>query len=110
MLYNGCVEILDCLRVEGPPLVLLFGSTSNPTPHPAFSCATLVMAFSRDTVLVLSMTLVCLSGAKSLRDPLVSQLLGECVASSSLAKGPWAEATNVGFPSLIHTKQVEVVK
>ena len=42
------------------------------------------MPFSRHTILELSMTLVCLSGAKSLRDPLVSQLLGEWVASSPL--------------------------
>ena len=56
------------------------------------------------------MTLVRFSGAKSLRGPLVSQLLGEWAASSPLAKGRWAEATGVGFPSLIRTKQVEAVK
>ena len=41
----------------------------------------------------LSMTLTRLSGAKSLRDPLVSQLLGEWVASSPLAKARWYGAT-----------------
>ena len=56
------------------------------------------------------MTLVHLSGAKSLRNPLVSQLLGESVASSPLAKGRWAEATDVGYASLIRTMQVEAVK
>ena len=53
------------------------------------------------------MTLVRLSGAKSLRDPLVSQLLGDWVASSPLARARWSEATDVGYPSLIRTKQVE---
>ena len=61
-------------------------------------------------MLELSMTLVCLSGAKSLRDPLVSQLLGEWVASSVLAGARWSEATDVGYPSLNRTKQVEAVK
>ena len=56
------------------------------------------------------MTLVRLSGAKSLWAPLVSQLLGEWVASCPLAKGRWAEATDVGYLSLIRTKQVEAVK
>ena len=56
------------------------------------------------------MTLVRLSGAKSLRDSLVSQLLGEWVASSPLAQARWSEATDVGYPSLIRTKQVEAVK
>ena len=56
------------------------------------------------------MTLVRLSGAKSLRDPLVSQLLGEWVASSPLARARWSEATDVGYPSLIRTKQAEAVK
>ena len=92
------------------PLVLFLGSTSNPTRHPLFSCVAAVMPFTRDTILELSMTLVRLSGAKSLRDPLVSQLLGEWVASSPLAKGGWAEATDVGYPSLIYTKHVEAVK
>ena len=35
------------------PLVLFFGSTSNPTPHTLFSCVALVMSFSRDTSLEL---------------------------------------------------------
>ena len=66
------------------------------------------MPFSRDTILEISMTLVCLSGAKSLRDLLISQLLGGCVASSPLARR--VEATKVGYPSLVCTKQVEAVK
>ena len=57
-----------------------------------------------------NMTLVRLSGAKSLRDPLVSQLLGEWVASSPLARARWSEATEVGYPSLIRDKQKEAVK
>ena len=68
------------------------------------------MPFSRDTILAISMSLVRLSGAKSLRDPLVSRLLGECVALSPLAEARWVEATKVGYPSLVCTKQVEAVK
>ena len=68
------------------------------------------MPFSRDTLTELHMTLVRLSGAKSLRDPLVSQLLGDWVASSPLARARWSEAMVVGYPSLIRTKQVEAVK
>ena len=56
------------------------------------------------------MILVRLSGAKSLRDPLDSQLLGEWVASSPLAKGRWAEATDVGYPSPSGTQQVDAVR
>ena len=56
------------------------------------------------------MTLTCLSGAKSLRDPLVSQLLGEWVASSPLAKARWYEATKVAQLPLIRNKQIEAVK
>ena len=56
------------------------------------------------------MTLVRLSGAKSLRDPLVSRLLGECVPLSPLAEARWVEATKVGYPSLVCTKQVAAVK
>ena len=66
-----------------------------------FLSIALLMPLSRDTLTKLSMTLVHLSGAKSLRDPSVSQLLGEWVASSPLAKARWAEATEVGYPSLI---------
>ena len=84
------------------------------TPHPLhttmFPCIALVMPFSRDTLTEPNMTLVRLSGAKSLRDPLVSELLGEWVASSSLALARWSEAMEVGYPSLIRTKQVEAVK
>ena len=58
----------------------------------------------------LSMTLVRLSGANSLRDPLISQLLGEWVASSPSAQARWSEAKDVGYHSLIRTKQMEAVK
>ena len=75
-----------------------------------FPCIALVMPFSRDTLTELNMTLVRLSGAKTLRDPLVSQFLGEWVASSPVARARWSEALEVGSPSLIRTKQVEAVK
>ena len=91
-------------------LVLFFVPTANPTPYPLFSCVALVMPFPRDIILELSMTLVRLNGAKSLRDPLVPQLLGEWVCSSPLARAGWSEATDVSYPSLIRTKQVEAVK
>ena len=68
------------------------------------------MPFFRDTVLGLSMTLTRLSGTKSLRDPLVSQLLAESVASSPLAKARWYEATEVAQLPLIRNKQIEAVK
>ena len=75
-----------------------------------FPCIALVMPFSRNTLTELNMTLVRLSGAKSLRDPLVSRLLGEWVASSPFAQARWSEATEVGYPSLIRDKQTEAVK
>ena len=53
------------------------------------------------------MTLTRLSGAISLRDPLVSQLLGEWVASSPLAKARWYEATEVAQLPVIRKKQIE---
>ena len=56
------------------------------------------------------MTLARLSGAKSLRDPWISPLFGECVASSLLAEARWVEATEVGYPSLVCTKEVDAVK
>ena len=56
------------------------------------------------------MTLTRLSGAKTLGDPLVSQLLGEWVASSPLAKAQWYEATEVAQRPLIRNKQIEAVK
>ena len=91
-----------------PPLRL---PASPPPLHTTmFHCIALVMPFSRDTLTELNMTLVRLSGAKSLRDPLVSQLLGEWVASSPLARARWSEAMEVGYPSLIRTKQVEALK
>ena len=76
-------------------------------PFPLFS---FVMALSRDTLTKLSMTLARLSGAKSLRDPLVAQLLGKWVASSPLAKARWPEATEMGYPVLNRSKQLEAVK
>ena len=75
-----------------------------------FYCVALVKPFSRDTILELSRTLTRLRGAKSLREPLVSQLLGEWVASSPLAKARWYEATEVAQLLLILNKQIEAVK
>ena len=87
------------------------GCPHSPPLHTTmFPCIALVMPFSRDTLTKLSMTLVHLSGAKSLRDPLVSQLLGEWVASSPLARARWSEATEVSYPSLIRDKQKEAVE
>ena len=110
-LHNGIVERFQCCvggRLGHPP---------SGCPHPPpplhttmFPCIALVMPFSRDTLTERNMTLVRLSGAKSLRDPLVSQLLGERVASPPLARARWSEAMEVGYPSLIRTKQVEAVK
>ena len=87
------------------------GCPHSPPLHTTmFPCIALVLPFSRDTLTELNMTLMRLSGAKSLRDPLVSQLLGEWVASSPLARARWSEATEVGYPSLIRDKQKEAVK
>ena len=83
---------------------------ANPTLYPLFSCVALVMPFPRDTIVELRITLVRLSGAKGLRDPLVSKLLGEWVASSPLARARWSEAADVGYPCLICTEQVEADK
>ena len=68
------------------------------------------MSFCRGTLLKLTMTLTCLSGAKSLCDSLVSQLLGEWVASSPLAEGRWAKATEIANLPLSRNKQIEPVK
>ena len=81
-----------------------------PLPTSFFPSVALVMPFPRDTLLKLSMTLKRLSGAKSLRDPLVCQLLGAWVATSPLAKGRWYEATEVAQLRLIRNKQMEAVK
>ena len=84
---------------------------ASPSLHTTmFPCIPLVVPFSRDTLTELNMTLVRLSGARSLRDALVSQLVGEWVASSPLARARWSEATEVGYPSLIRDKQREAVK
>ena len=83
---------------------------SPPLHTTMFPCIALVMPFSRDTLTGLNMTLVRLSGGKSFRDPLASQLLGVRVASSPLARARWSEATEVGWPSLIRDKQKEAVK
>ena len=56
------------------------------------------------------MTLTRLSGAKSLRDSLLSELLGEWMASSPLAKARWYEATDVAQLAVIRNKQIEAVK
>ena len=72
-----------------------------------FPCIALVMPFSRDSLTKRSMTLVRFSGAKSLRDPVASRLLGEWVPSSPLARARWSEATEVGYPSLICNKPSE---
>ena len=94
--------------LDTPPPV---ARTPPPPVHTTmFPCIALVMPFSRDTLSELNMTLVRLSGAKSLRDPLVSELVGEWVVSSPLARARWSEAMEVGYPSLIRTKQVEAVK
>ena len=75
-----------------------------------FPCIALVMPFPRDTLTDVNMTLVRLTGAKRLRDLLVSRLLGEWVASSPLARARWSEATEVGYPSFIRDKQKQAVK
>ena len=110
LLHNSIVERFQCC-VGGclghPPLRL----PAFPPRHTTmFRCIALVMPFSRDTLTKLDMMLVRLSGAKSLRDPLVSRLLGEWVGSSPLAWARWSEATEVGYPSLICDKQKEAVK
>ena len=93
--------------LDNPPS----GCPHSPPLHTTmFPCIALVMPFSLDTPNELNMTLVRLSGAKSLRDPLVSQLLGEWVASSPLARARWSEAMEVGYPSLIRDKQKDAVK
>ena len=110
LLHNGILERFQCC-VGG-----FFGHPPSGCPHSPplhttmFPCIALVMLFSRDTLTELNMTLVRLSGAKSLRDPLGSQLLGEWVASSPLARARWSDAMEFGYPSLIRAKQVEAVK
>ena len=93
--------------LDTPPPV---GRTPPPLHTTMFPCIALVMPFSRDTFTELNMTIVRLSGAKSLWDPSVYQLLGEWVASSPLARARWSEAMVIGYRSLIRTKQVEAVK
>ena len=93
--------------LDTPPPV---ARISPPLHTTMFPCIALVMPFSRDTLTELNMTLTRLSGAKSLRDPLVFQLPGEWVASSPLARARWSEAMEVGYPSPIRTEQVEAVK
>ena len=111
LLHNGTVERFQCCAggcLGHPPFLL---PAFLPPPHTTmFPCIALVMPFSRDTLTELNMTLVLLSGAKSLRDLLVSQLLGKWVASSPLARARWSEATEVGYPSLIRDKQKGAVK
>ena len=73
-----------CWWVSRPPTLPL--SVSPPLHTTMFPSLALVMLLSRDTLTELNMTLVRFSGAKSLRDPVVSRLLGEWVASSPLAR------------------------
>ena len=68
------------------------------------------MPFSRDTLLDLSMTLTRLSGSKYLRDPWLSQHLGEWVDTSSWAEARRYEAAEVAQLPLIRNKQIEAVK
>ena len=75
-LKRGCMAFGLSLHPPTPSP----GSALHPTPYPNFSGVALVMSFSRGALLQLSMMLVRLSGAKSLLDPWVSQLLGEWVA------------------------------
>ena len=68
LLHNGIVERFQCC-VGGclghPPS----GCPHSPPLHTTmFPCIALVMPFSRNTLTELNMTLVRLSGAKSLRD------------------------------------------
>ena len=78
---------------------------SMPTIHlthiALFPCLALVIPFSRDTLTELSMTLTRLSGAKSLRNALVAQLLGEWVASSALAKADGRRPRRWATPPLL---------
>ena len=82
MLLNGVVEGFYGFWVESSSPTPFPGSAFHPTPHRIFSCIALAISFSRDTLLELGMTLVCLSGGKSLRDPSAFQLLDEWVAHS----------------------------
>ena len=61
MVLVGVLDTPPSRRPHSPPLYTTM-----------FLCIALVMRFSRDTLTELNMTLVRLSGAKSLRDPLVS--------------------------------------
>ena len=111
LLHNGIVQrfqccVGGCLGPPPPPVARI----PPPLHTTMFPCIALVMPFSRDTLTELNMTLMRLSGAKSFRNPLVSQLLGEWVASSPLGQARWSEAMEAGYPSLIRTKQVEAVK
>ena len=83
--------------VLGTPLPVARIAPPPPLHTTIFLCIVLVMPVSRDTLTELDMTLVGLIGAKSLWDPVVSQLLGEWVASSPLARARWSEATEVGY-------------
>ena len=117
--HKGCYVVYCCTAVEyrcsNVVLLGVLGTPPSGCPHSPplhttmFPCIALVMPFSRDTLTELTMTLMHLSGAKGLRDPSVSQLLGEWVASSPLAKARCAEAMEVGYPSLIGDKQKEAV-
>ena len=75
-----------------------------------FPSLSFAVPFSRNTLTEFSMTLTRLSGTKSLRNPLVVPLLGEWVASSTLSKARWSEATEIGYAALTDSKQSEAVK
>ena len=107
MVRNFMVQGFHTLCQAHTPLT---GPSTHPTPHHPFPLRRFVLPFSRDILLKLTMTLTRLNGAKILRDPLVSQLLGEWLASSPLTKAQWVEATKAAQLHLIHHKQVEAVK
>ena len=110
LLHNRIVEGAQGYVVGYPAHTPLSMPTMHPTHIALFPCLALVIAFSRDTLTELSMSLTRLSGAKGLRDPLVAELLGEWVASSPLAKARWPEATEMGCPALNRSNQLEAVK
>ena len=110
MLLNGVVEGLHGFWVESSPPTPSPRARLPPHSQPYFLLCSSVMSFSGDTLLELSMTLVRLSGAKSLRDPSVCQLLGEWVAHSPWAQARCAEAKDGGYRSFIQHKQIVAVK
>ena len=86
---------------------LLPGPTVQLTHTTFFPYPALLTLFSPGTLLDRKVTLIRLSGAKSLHDLLFAQLLAGWVASSPLAmaKGGGSEATEVGYPTFTRTKR-----